>query len=232
MINQNPNAYDQPYSLAGRARMVNQQMPIANARPGGQTPVSYQPITQQQGPGMGGFDAWLNNTYGTTGTSEGYDKLLGEYAKYSGINASQWQGDSTRKRLEKDILNTNISASSAAADKAKQADIAQYQALAPLAQQKLLGSLNARGLGSSVMAGGSGTGYMSSLANQQMQGLGNIEQNYQDLQQGLAARKQAGKYDINGFYNDLGNARTKAAAQGGGLMDWLGGAVGAMGALI
>lgn len=114
------------------------------------------------------------------------------------------------KDIEKIVQQNNYDAAEKSLAPAEQADVAEYQRTSPMAQRKLIGQLNARGLGSSLMAGGSGSGAYSELLNRQASGLAGIQSGYQGLQNSLEQQLASGKIDTNQYYQQLGAQRAMA----------------------
>ena len=121
--------------------------------------------------------------------------------------------DSLTKAEQKKTLDTNYGAAMGSLTPAKEADVAEYQRTSPFVQRKLLGSLNARGLGSSVLAGGSGSGALSELAAKQQSGLQGIKQGYQGMYDELERQKAGDNIDMDSFYSQLGRQREYARQQ-------------------
>ena len=93
---------------------------------------------------------------------------------------------------------------------AEAADVAEFNRTAPFAQRRLLGGLNARGLGSSVMAGGSGSGALGELSNRQQNQLGSIESGYQGIANNLERGKASDQINMDSFYQQLAQQRAYA----------------------
>ncbi len=200
------------FNIANRSKIMNPKSAITMLNP-------TSSVNRQEKKDK--YKKFLEDQYGSTGTELTQKELAKEFEKQSGMHI----GDGLDEFQEKSILDTNINAATNATNAARQADIDQFQGLAPMAQRKLLGGLNARGLGSSVAAGGSGSGYLGALANRQASDLGGIELGYDNLLNSLAQRRRAGKYDIGGFYDDLSNAKKQAKNNEAGFLDYLGGAI-------
>lgn len=132
-----------------------------------------------------------------------------------------------QKTFEGDTENYFYDEAVKAAKAAQEADVNRYNELVPLSRNKLMGSLNARGLGTSVMGGGQGTGALSSLAQRLSSGLGDINLGYQDLLQNLAAQHKAGEYNISDFYRNMELAKQKSKEGEAGVLDYLGGLINA-----
>lgn len=128
-------------------------------------------------------------------------------------NAYVQQFDTTKKQEQTQQTGTAYETAIGALRPAQEADVAEYQRLAPLAQSRLLGSLNARGLGASVAAGGSGSGALGELSNQQQQGLFGIQSGYQDLANQLERQKAGDQIDLDAFFGNLGRQRSFAMQQ-------------------
>jgi hypothetical protein len=183
-------------------------------------------------PDPSSFDYWFNKNY--LGQAK---KMFGEhldpnmnlqFRAYRDSLKDDYESykDDFSKQQDRIKLGSEYDEASSALGDARTADVNEFQSLAPMAQRKLLGSLNSRGLGSSVAAGGAGSGYMSSLANRQASTLGDIELGYQNLGQNLANRKKAGQIGISDFYNDLGFAKEQARGKKADFFDFLGGIIG------
>jgi len=152
------------------------------------------------------YDDWLKTQPGIGVFGNGkQDYLKPLYEQQYGTYA-----DPLNKAKEKYDLNTNYATAQGALQPAASADIAEYQRTSPLAQRRLLGGLNARGLGSSVAAGGSGSGAIGELSNRQQSGLYNIQSGYQSLANQLDKQKAGDAINLDSFYQSIARQRELA----------------------
>lgn len=170
-------------------------------RPGGLQPVgpTVQATTVDPNDSQPKLDAYLA---GQTGPITLDNKGIRDVVDARGVND---------KLLEKKVQDYNYNYATGQVGNAEAADVNEYMRVSPMLQRKMLGSLNSRGLGSSVLAGGSGSGYLGELSNKQQSGLFGLKSGYQGLRDQLEQQHLAGNLDINSFYNAL--AQRKAYAQ-------------------
>jgi hypothetical protein len=151
-----------------------------------------------------GIDEFIKKNYGGMPSAEAGEA----YVKYR--DSLKSQQDKYNKDLDKYNLDTNYNAATSSLTPAAEADTAEYNRLSPLAQRRLIGNLNSRGLGASLAAGGSGSGAYSELLNSQAQGLGNLQAGYQDLSNQLERQKASDTIDMDSFYRSLAGQREYA----------------------
>lgn len=197
------------------------------------------------------FNQWMMSRGGPAAVFSGGRDPRADYAAYLAANkpieqqtlgeleADPQQGDyyqnvlATRlKEGESAQAEQDYAGAEDAVRKTMGADIDEFQGLAPLASRRLLGSLNARGLGTSVMAGGQGTGALTGLAQRHAKGLGDIKLGYEDLLGNLAEQKKRGGIDTANFYRDFSLAKQNAKSKEAGVLDYLSAGIGAASAFI
>lgn len=151
---------------------------------------------------------------------------------FGGSGDNQSEIDRFNKTVDTSALGLGADQAMGSVEKSRLADVADFQAQAPLAERNLLGSLNRRGLGLSALSGGQGTGALKSLADRFSKNLGNINLGYQDLTQQLQRQKRAGTFDISDFYGNLDLARKQAKSQEADAFDFLGSLTGVAGGFL
>ena len=143
------------------------------------------------------------------------------------LQANPQEGDyyenvlSTRlKEADLNQMNTDYGEFGKAIEGGREADLAEYMPLGYLAARKTLGGLNARGLGTSVMAGGQGTGALTSLADRFKKGAGDIGLGYDQLRDNAAAQQKSGSFNISDAYGNLDLARRRAKSNQADFFDF------------
>ncbi len=194
-----------------------------------ESPVTPAPVGTEP---IGNIKDWLWN-------QDFYKNNQDFYNKYSDEQLSDMfsgKYDEYLSGSQKAETSSNYNQALGALTPAMNADVGEYQRVSPFAQRKLLGGLAGRGLGTSVMAGGSGSGAMSELANRQQAGLFGIQSGYQDLANQLEKQKAGEDIDLDAFFSNLSSrrnyARQMAQQQQTDVWDILGVVPNAVGAIL
>jgi len=115
--------------------------------------------------------------------------------------------DEYGQEKSKEEISNEYQKARAALGSQSEADIEEFMRQSPILQGRALGALNARGLGSSVASGGSGTGYLDELARSRAEGFTDMESLYQGLGNQLDLAEKGELIDLSGFYDQLSRAR-------------------------
>jgi len=145
----------------------------------------------------------------TTGQLQPYQQTFNKYG-LGNTSVGDLQTVINSLKGQADVTNSYNQAQSALVP-AEQADVNEFNRTSPFVQRQMLGMLNSRGLGSSVLAGGSGSGGLSELANRQKSELSNIQGGYQSLSDSLTQGLKGSNINYQDFLNSLQGQQ--AAAQ-------------------
>ena len=185
------------------------------------------------------FNAWMMSQGGPAFVFSGGKNPQADYAAYLSANKpieqqslQELQADPKEGAFYEDVLSTRLKEADLnqqnvdygefgdAIKGAQAADIAEYQPLGALGARKALGGLNARGLGTSVLAGGQGTGALTALGDRFKKGLGDINLGYEQLLNNAAAQQKSGSFNISDAYGNLDLARRRAKSNQADFFDF------------